>query len=100
MLFLLCKTAPSTVHLTKHFCRAVDTHVICSESLMRVEVEKTEYFGNHQDHFELNNAANTACQVNSNRTHIFVDVPLNSCGTQIEVMLAPLAGATLYNGAS
>lgn len=62
----------------------VDTHVICSESLMRVEVEKTEYFGNHQDHFELNNAANTACQVNSNRTHIFVDVPLNSCGTQIE----------------
>ncbi|XP_075873583.1 uncharacterized protein LOC142882803 [Nelusetta ayraudi] len=62
----------------------VITNVICSESLMRVEVEKTEYFGNNQDHFELNNAANTACQVNSNRTHIFVDVPLNSCGTQIE----------------
>lgn len=64
---------------------------------MRVEVEKTEYFGNHEDHFELNNAANTACQVNSNNTHIFVDVPLNSCGTQIEVTLAPLADVTFYN---
>lgn len=61
---------------------------------MRVEVEKTEYFGFHQDHFELNNPANTACQIHSNSTHIFVDVPLNSCGTQIEVILAPFAHAT------
>lgn len=58
---------------------------------MRVEVEKTEYFGNHEDHFELNNGANTACRVNSNSTHIFADVQLNSCGTEIEVTLAPLA---------
>lgn len=61
---------------------------------MRVEVEKTEYFGNHQDHFELNNPANTACEINSNSTHIFVEVPLNSCGTQIEVPRTPFADAT------
>lgn len=64
---------------------------------MRVEVEKTEDFGYHKDHFELNNPANTACEINSNSTHIFVDVPLNACGTQIEVILSPFTNATFSN---
>lgn len=69
-------------------CCAVISKVICGESTMRVEVEKTKHFGNHEDHFELNNGANTACEIQSNSTHIYVDVPLNACGTLIEVTLA------------
>lgn len=78
----------SDSELEKHICCAVKADVICRESMMKVEVEKTDYFGNHEDHFQLNNGANTVCEIQSNSTHIYVDVPLNACGTLIEVTLA------------
>uniref|UniRef100_A0A4W6CZM5 ZP domain-containing protein n=1 Tax=Lates calcarifer TaxID=8187 RepID=A0A4W6CZM5_LATCA len=64
----------------------VKAHVICSESTMRVEVEKSSFSGLHEDHLRLSDPSNTACslQRHSNSTHIIAVVPLNACGTQIE----------------
>lgn len=63
------------------------SNVICSESAMTVEVEKTSFAGLQEGHLRLNDPSNTACslQRHSNSTHIIVVVPLNACGTQIEV---------------
>ncbi|GLD73379.1 uncharacterized protein AKAME5_002470400, partial [Lates japonicus] len=64
----------------------VKAHVVCSESTMRVEVEKSSFSGLHEDHLRLSDPSNTACslQRHSNSTHIIAVVPLNACGTQIE----------------
>lgn len=68
-----------------YLCSVVKSNVICSESTMTVEVEKSEFFGDHENHFQLNDPSNTACRINSNRSHLFAVIPLNACGTQIEV---------------
>ncbi|XP_075931508.1 ZP domain-containing protein-like [Anarhichas minor] len=62
----------------------VNSHVICTESTMRVEVEKSSFAGLHEDHLRLNDGANTACRLHSNSTYVFADIPLSGCGTEIE----------------
>ncbi|KAF3832265.1 hypothetical protein F7725_025930 [Dissostichus mawsoni] len=65
----------------------IESHVTCDESSMTVEVNRSSLPGLHEDHLRLNDPSNTACnlQTNSNSTHIIAIVPLNACGTQIEV---------------
>ncbi|XP_054475813.1 ZP domain-containing protein-like [Anoplopoma fimbria] len=62
----------------------VNSHVICTESTMTVEVEKSSFSGLHEDHLRLNDATNTACRLRSNSTHVFAVIPLSGCGTEIE----------------
>lgn len=66
--------------------KQIKAKVICSESTMTVEVEKSDLAGLHEDHLRLNEDANIACslQSNSNSTHVVAVIPLNACGTQIE----------------
>ncbi|KAM9366736.1 uncharacterized protein ABDE67_003135 [Symphorus nematophorus] len=66
--------------------RKVESHVICTETTMTVEVEKSSFSGLHEDHLRLNDPTNTACNLttHSNSTHIIGVIPLNACGTQIE----------------
>ncbi|XP_017295316.1 uncharacterized protein LOC108250109 isoform X2 [Kryptolebias marmoratus] len=60
--------------------------VTCSESTMKVEVEKSSFFGLREDHLRLSDPTNTICNLkrHSNRTHLVAIIPLNACGTQIE----------------
>ncbi|XP_068572792.1 ZP domain-containing protein-like [Cebidichthys violaceus] len=62
----------------------INSHVICSESTMRVEVEKSSMHGIHEDHLRLNDGANTACRLRSNSSYVFADIPLSGCGTELE----------------
>ncbi|XP_067455634.1 uncharacterized protein [Thunnus thynnus] len=64
----------------------VKTNVICTESTMTVEVEKSSLSGLHEDHLQLSDPTNTACslQHHSNSTHVIAVIPLNACGTQLE----------------
>ncbi|KAM7405641.1 hypothetical protein PAMP_000075 [Pampus punctatissimus] len=66
--------------------KQVKTHVICSESTMTVQVEKSSFAGLHEDHLQLSDPTNTACSLQrySNSTHIIAVIPLNACGTQLE----------------
>lgn len=52
---------------------------------MIVTVDKSTFARIHEDHLRLNDAANTACRLTSNSTHIIGIIPLSACGTQIEV---------------
>ncbi|KAK7944855.1 hypothetical protein WMY93_000583 [Mugilogobius chulae] len=65
----------------------VNTVVTCHESSMIVEVEKATLPRIHYDHLQLSDPSNSVCslQTHSNSTHIVAIVPLNACGTQIEV---------------
>ncbi|XP_042070876.1 uncharacterized protein LOC102297186 [Haplochromis burtoni] len=64
----------------------IKTNVICTESEMRVEVEKSSLRGLREDHLRLSEPSNTLCSLErySNSTHIIGVIPLNACGTQIE----------------
>ncbi|XP_071387950.1 uncharacterized protein [Centroberyx affinis] len=64
----------------------VEANVICSESTMRVEVDKSTFPRLHEDNLRLNDPSNTVCslQSHSNSTHVIAIFPLNACGTQIE----------------
>lgn len=55
---------------------------------MTVHVEKSSFNGLHEDNLRLNDPSNIACslQTHSNSTHVIAVVPLNACGTQIEVI--------------
>ncbi len=64
---------------------SVESNVICTESTMRVEVERSSLSGFHEDHLRLIDSTNTVCSLHSNSTHFFAVFPLNACGTQIEV---------------
>lgn len=56
---------------------------------MTVIVEKASFPRLSEDHLQLSDPSNTLCslQTHSNNTHIIGVVPLNACGTQIEVKL-------------
>ncbi|XP_053183140.1 uncharacterized protein LOC128366419 [Scomber japonicus] len=71
------------VHVMKE---EVKTNVICGESTMTVEVEKSSLSGFHEDHLQLSDPTNTACSLDnhSNSTHVIAVIPLNACGTQLE----------------
>ncbi|XP_053183253.1 uncharacterized protein LOC128366510 [Scomber japonicus] len=71
------------VHVMKE---EVKTNVICGESTMTVEVERSSLSGFHEDRLQLSDPANTACSLNnhSNSTHVIAVIPLNACGTQLE----------------
>ncbi|CAK6978955.1 Hypothetical predicted protein [Scomber scombrus] len=71
------------VHVMKE---EVKTNVICGESTMTVEVEKSSLSGFHEDRLQLSDPTNTACSLNShsNSTHVIAVIPLNACGTQLE----------------
>ncbi|XP_045897912.1 ZP domain-containing protein-like [Micropterus dolomieu] len=64
----------------------VVANVICSQSTMTVEVEKSSFSGLNEDHLRLSDPTNAACSLrtHSNSTHIIAVIPLNACGTQIE----------------
>uniref|UniRef100_A0AAZ1XTY3 ZP domain-containing protein n=1 Tax=Oreochromis aureus TaxID=47969 RepID=A0AAZ1XTY3_OREAU len=64
----------------------IKTKVTCSESEMRVEVEKSSLRGLREDQLRLSEPSNTLCSLErySNSTHIIGVIPLNACGTQIE----------------
>lgn len=76
-----------TVDAKYIYLALVKSNVICTESTMTVEVEKSSFAGLHEDRLRLSDSTNTACslQRNSNSTHIIAVIPLNACGTQIEV---------------
>uniref|UniRef100_A0A4W5NMC2 ZP domain-containing protein n=1 Tax=Hucho hucho TaxID=62062 RepID=A0A4W5NMC2_9TELE len=64
----------------------VKAKVVCQETTMTVEVEKSSIPGVHEDHLRLSDPSNSACDLQrlSNSTHIIGVIPLNACGTQIE----------------
>ncbi|XP_047219678.1 uncharacterized protein LOC124867324 [Girardinichthys multiradiatus] len=64
----------------------IEATVTCTESTMKVEVEKASFFGLQEDHLRLSDPSNTICSLDrlSNSTHIVAIIPLNGCGTQIE----------------
>ncbi|XP_030612291.1 CUB and zona pellucida-like domain-containing protein 1 isoform X2 [Archocentrus centrarchus] len=66
--------------------KEIKTNVICTESTMTVEVEKSSFNGLHENHLRLSESSNTLCSLErySNSTHIIGVIPLNACGTQIE----------------
>ncbi|XP_055771743.1 CUB and zona pellucida-like domain-containing protein 1, partial [Salvelinus fontinalis] len=66
--------------------RKVKAKVVCNETKMTVEVEKSSVTEIHEDHLRLNDPSNSACDLQrlSNSTHIIGVIPLNACGTQIE----------------
>ncbi|XP_043960256.1 uncharacterized protein LOC122824097 [Gambusia affinis] len=71
------------VEVQKH---QIEATVTCSESTMKVEVDKASFFGLQEDHLRLSDPSNTICSLHrhSNSTHIVAIIPLNGCGTQIE----------------
>ncbi|KAE8297758.1 hypothetical protein D5F01_LYC04399 [Larimichthys crocea] len=64
----------------------IKTNVICKESTMTVEVEKSSFARLHEEHLRLIDPSNTVCslQTHSNSTHVIGVIPLNACGTEIE----------------
>ncbi|XP_032417496.1 uncharacterized protein LOC116719171 isoform X5 [Xiphophorus hellerii] len=66
--------------------RQIKATVTCTESAMKVEVDKASFFGLQEDHLRLSDPSNTVCSLrrHSNHTHIVAIIPLNQCGTQIE----------------
>ncbi|KAL3992572.1 Bax inhibitor 1 [Sarotherodon galilaeus] len=64
----------------------IKTNVICTESTMRVEIDKSSFRGLHEDHLRLSEPSNTLCSLErySNSTRVIGIIPLNACGTQIE----------------
>ncbi|XP_060898657.1 mucin-4-like isoform X2 [Labrus mixtus] len=66
--------------------KQVEANVICSQSTMRVEIEKSSFPRLSEDDLRLNDPSNVLCSLktHSNSTHVIGIIPLNSCGTQIE----------------
>ncbi|XP_053186205.1 CUB and zona pellucida-like domain-containing protein 1 [Scomber japonicus] len=64
----------------------VKSNVICGESTMTVEIEKSSLSGLHEDNLQLSDPTNAACSLerHSNSTHVIAVIPLNACGTQLE----------------
>ncbi|KAK2854257.1 hypothetical protein Q5P01_006918 [Channa striata] len=64
----------------------VKANVICTESTMTVEVDRSLLSGLREDHLQLSDSANAVCSLrkHSNRTHVIAVIPLNACGTEIE----------------
>ncbi|XP_074522563.1 CUB and zona pellucida-like domain-containing protein 1 [Halichoeres trimaculatus] len=61
-------------------------NVICSQSEMRVEVDKSTFPRLSEDHLRLSDPSNVVCSLktHSNSSHIIAVFPLNACGNQIE----------------
>lgn len=57
---------------------------------MTVEVEKSYLIRRNEDNLHLNNFEDPSCSLktHSNTTHLVAVVPLNTCGTVIDVMLS------------
>ncbi|XP_060898902.1 CUB and zona pellucida-like domain-containing protein 1 [Labrus mixtus] len=66
--------------------KQVEANVICSQSTMRVEIEKSSFPRLSEDDLRLTDPSNVLCSLktHSNSTHVIGIIPLNSCGTQIE----------------
>ena len=58
----------------------------CNETSMTVELDKASFNGLSEDHLQLIDSSSTACSLHSNGTHVIGIIPLNACGTTIEVM--------------
>ncbi|XP_065113928.1 uncharacterized protein [Paramisgurnus dabryanus] len=56
-------------------------HVTCLQNSMSVSVEKSTIKNINNKHLRL---LNPFCRLNSNKTHVFISIPLNGCGTEIE----------------
>nr|XP_055029607.1 mucin-5AC-like [Misgurnus anguillicaudatus] len=56
-------------------------HVTCLQNSMSVSVEKSTIKNINNKHLRL---INPFCRLNSNKTHVFISIPLNGCGTEIE----------------
>ncbi|XP_014889075.1 ZP domain-containing protein-like isoform X3 [Poecilia latipinna] len=68
------------------YVAAAEVTVTCTESTMKVEVEKASFFRLKEDDLCLIDSSNAVCRLgeHSNRTHIVAIIPLNDCGTEIE----------------
>ncbi|CAB1326542.1 unnamed protein product [Coregonus sp. 'balchen'] len=66
--------------------QTVKAKVVCQETTMTVEVEKSSIPGVNEGHLRLSDPSNSACDLQrlSNSTHIIGVIPLNACGTQLE----------------
>ncbi|TKS70513.1 hypothetical protein D9C73_004582 [Collichthys lucidus] len=92
--FAVESVSGSTIYQSEMRCVLVDvgkeqikSNVICNESTMTVEVEKSSFAGLHEEHLRLIDPSSTVCslQTHSNSTHVIGVIPLNACGTEIEV---------------
>ncbi|KAM8761746.1 CUB and zona pellucida-like domain-containing protein 1 [Acanthopagrus schlegelii] len=70
-----------TVDVGRH-----DTTVTCSETTMKVEVEKTYLIRRFEDSLHLNDFQDSSCNLTtrSNSTHLVAVMSLNTCGTLID----------------
>ncbi|XP_063044489.1 zona pellucida sperm-binding protein 1-like isoform X1 [Engraulis encrasicolus] len=89
--FIAESKAGSTLYQSEMRCVIVEVkheqatigNVICAESFMAIEVNKSqsEKINIHEDHLRLNDPS---CTLYSNGTHVFANMSLNTCGTVME----------------
>lgn len=91
--FIVEATAGSAIYQSEMRCvlvvvgkETVKAKVMCDETSIRVEVERSSVRGLDDNHLRLSDPSNTVCSLQrlSNSTHVVAVVPLNGCGTQIE----------------
>ncbi|KAL2079136.1 hypothetical protein ACEWY4_024880 [Coilia grayii] len=56
-------------------------HVICTDTYMAIQLERSTNTGIHEDHLQLNDPA---CTFYSNGSHVIANMSLNTCGTVME----------------
>lgn len=56
-------------------------HVTCTQSTMSVAVERSVIDGLHGAHLQLNDPH---CPLQTNATHVYANIPLNTCDTVVE----------------
>lgn len=66
--------------------------VTCNETSMKVEVEKSFPIQLNEDNLHLNEVKESTCNLSrlSNVTHLVAVLPLQACGTLVEVRLQRL----------
>lgn len=64
--------------------------VTCNQTSMKVEVEKSFPIQLHEDNLHLNQVRDSTCNLStlSNATHLVAVIPLNACGSIVEVRLS------------
>lgn len=75
-----------------HISHNLDTVVHCSETTIKVEVEKTYLIRRNEASLHLKGSGDSSCKLKSlsNSTHLIAILSLNSCGTTLEVEYAEL----------
>uniref|UniRef100_H3CGN1 ZP domain-containing protein n=1 Tax=Tetraodon nigroviridis TaxID=99883 RepID=H3CGN1_TETNG len=82
--FAIESTSGSRIYHSEMSGERIQTSVNCTETAMIVTVDKSTFPRIHEDHLRLNDAANMACRLTSNSTHVIGTIPLNACGTEVQ----------------